>query len=127
MTATNGPILLGISGSIAAYKAAEIVREFRRAHVEVHVAMTENAARFITPLTLQTLSGNPVITDPWRLSDSSDIEHIDLGRRIGCFLVAPATANLIGKFARGIADDLKVKVVSGACTVGVSKLCGVGC
>lgn len=105
MTGNNGPVLVGVSGSIAAYKAAEIVRGFRRANVGVHVAMTANATRFITPLTLQTLSANPVITDPWRLADRSEIEHIDLGRRIGCFLVAPATANLIGKFARGIADD----------------------
>ncbi|MBI4161781.1 MAG: bifunctional phosphopantothenoylcysteine decarboxylase/phosphopantothenate--cysteine ligase CoaBC [Acidobacteria bacterium] len=105
MGSSSGTVLLGVSGSIAAYKAAEIVRGLRQASVEVHVAMTRNATRFITPLTLQTLSGNPVIVDPWSPGDRADIEHIDLGRRVGGFLVAPATANLLAKFARGIADD----------------------
>lgn len=98
-------VILGIGGSIAAYKAAEIVRGFRKVNVDVTVAMTRNAARFITPLTLQTLSGNRVLTDPWKIVERADIEHIELARRTGCFLVAPATADLIAKFAHGIADD----------------------
>lgn len=98
-------VILGIGGSIAAYKAAEIVRGFRKANVDVTVAMTHNATRFITPLTLQTLSGNQVITDSWKIGERTDIEHIELARRAGCLLVAPATADLIAKFAHGIADD----------------------
>jgi len=89
----GGPrIVLGVTGGIAAYKAAEVVRSLVKAGAEVHVIMTTAGQRFITPLTLQTLSGQPVITGQWDLSRGADVEHISLAREIDLFLVAPATA-----------------------------------
>jgi phosphopantothenoylcysteine decarboxylase/phosphopantothenate--cysteine ligase len=99
-------IALGVSGGIAAYKAAEIVRGLKRQGADVHVLMTRNARRFITPLTLQTLSGHPVATGAWDLTDASDIQHIALARRLDLFLVAPATANVLARMAHGLADDV---------------------
>jgi phosphopantothenoylcysteine decarboxylase / phosphopantothenate---cysteine ligase len=96
---------LGVSGGIAAYKAAEVVRGLAKAGVEVHVIMTEGGRQFITPLTLQTLSGQPVITDPWDLSRGADVQHITLARDLDLFLIAPATADILAKLAHGIADD----------------------
>jgi phosphopantothenoylcysteine decarboxylase/phosphopantothenate--cysteine ligase len=99
-------VALGVSGGIGAYKAAMIIRDLRTAGVEVTVLMTANAARFITPLTLQTLSGNRVLLDQFDgASREWDVEHVSLAKRAACLLVAPATANIIGKFAGGIADD----------------------
>ncbi|HEY5996560.1 MAG TPA: flavoprotein, partial [Candidatus Deferrimicrobiaceae bacterium] len=97
-------IVLGISGGIAAYKACEIVREIRKEGGNVRVVMTASAAQFITPLTLQTLSGNPVVTDLFNLISESEIGHISLAQRAGLVVVAPATANIIGKYRNGIAD-----------------------
>jgi phosphopantothenoylcysteine decarboxylase/phosphopantothenate--cysteine ligase len=99
-------VALGIGGGIAAYKACEIVRGLDRAGVEVQVLLTRNATQFITPLTLQTLSRRKVLIEPFDLGDEQTIRHIELTRRIGAFVVAPATANLLAKFSRGIADDL---------------------
>jgi phosphopantothenoylcysteine decarboxylase/phosphopantothenate--cysteine ligase len=99
-------IALGVSGGIAAYKAAEIVRGLKRQGADVHVLMTRNARRFITPLTLQTLSGHPVATGAWDLTDGSDIQHIALARGLDLFLVAPATANVLARMAHGLADDV---------------------
>lgn len=102
-----GPrVALGVTGGIAAYKAAEIVRGLARRGADVHVIMTAHAREFITPLTLQTLSGNRVLTDQWDLAQGADIQHIALARDLGVFLVAPATADIVAKFAHGIADDL---------------------
>jgi phosphopantothenoylcysteine decarboxylase / phosphopantothenate---cysteine ligase len=102
----GGPrIALGVSGGIAAYKAAEVVRGLVKAGAEVHVIMTPGGQRFITPLTLQTLSGQPVITDQWDLSRGADVQHITLARGLDLFLVAPATADILAKMAHGIADD----------------------
>jgi phosphopantothenoylcysteine decarboxylase / phosphopantothenate---cysteine ligase len=98
-------VALGVTGGIAAYKAAEIVRGLTTAGCEVHVMMTEHAQRFITPLTLQTLSGNRVLTDPWDLTQGADIQHITLTRGLGLFLIAPATANVLARLAHGLADD----------------------
>jgi len=98
-------IALGVSGGIAAYKAAEIVRGLRRGGVDVHVLMTRNARRFITPLTLETLSGQRVLSDPWRRAAGSDIEHITLARGLDLMVVAPATADILAKLAHGLADD----------------------
>ena len=98
-------VALGVTGGIAAYKAAEIVRGLTRAGCDVHVLMTEHAQRFITPLTLQTLSGNRVLTDPWDLSQGADIQHITLTRGLDLFLIAPATANVLARMAHGLADD----------------------
>ncbi len=98
-------IALGVTGGIAAYKAAEIVRGLMKAGAEVHVIMTPGGQRFITPLTLQTLSGQSVIIDPWDLSRGPDIQHISLARGLDLLLVAPATADILAKFAHGIAED----------------------
>jgi len=99
-------IVLGITGGIAAYKAATLTREFVKRGAVVKVIMTPNATRFITPLTLQTLSGNPVYTDMFSLSGDWDIHHISLAQAADIVVIAPATYNIIGKIASGIADDL---------------------
>jgi len=99
-------ILLGVSGGIAAYKAAELIRLLRKEGCTVHVAMTRNATEFITPLTLQALSGNPVWVDTFQQGLEQEIGHIRLVDEADLFLVAPATANIIGKAACGIADDM---------------------
>jgi phosphopantothenoylcysteine decarboxylase/phosphopantothenate--cysteine ligase len=98
-------IALGVSGGIAAYKAAEIVRGLKRGGAEVHVLMTPNAQRFITPLTLETLSGHRVLTDPWERGEGSDIQHITLARGLDLLVVAPATADVLAKMAHGLAED----------------------
>jgi len=98
-------IALGVTGGIAAYKAAEIVRGLVKAGAEVHVIMTPGGQQFITPLTLQTLSGQPVITGQWDLSRGADVQHVALARDLDVFLVAPATADVLARLAHGIADD----------------------
>jgi phosphopantothenoylcysteine decarboxylase/phosphopantothenate--cysteine ligase len=99
-------VVLGVSGGIAAYKAAEIIRSLVQRGCDVHVLMTAHAREFITPLTLQTLAGHPVLSSQWDLSTGPDIQHIALARDLDLFLVAPATANTLAKMANGIADDL---------------------
>ncbi|MBW2452562.1 MAG: bifunctional phosphopantothenoylcysteine decarboxylase/phosphopantothenate--cysteine ligase CoaBC [Deltaproteobacteria bacterium] len=99
-------VVLGVSGGIAAYKAAALLRLLVRAGADVHVVMTQNAQEFITPLTFQTLSGNPVHTNLFNLIQEREIGHIGLADRADLVLIAPATANLIGKVASGLADDL---------------------
>lgn len=99
-------VVLGVSGGIAVYKAVELVRLLVKAGAEVHVVMTKNACEFVTPLTFQTLSNNPVHTDLFDLYQEQEIGHISLADRADLFLVAPATANLVGKLANGLADDL---------------------
>jgi phosphopantothenoylcysteine decarboxylase/phosphopantothenate--cysteine ligase len=97
-------IVLGVSGGIAAYKSAEVVRRLQDAGFDVVVAMTAHARRFITPLTLRSLSRHPVVTSLWK-AEGGDIEHVALARECALLVIAPATANLIGKLAHGIADD----------------------
>jgi phosphopantothenoylcysteine decarboxylase / phosphopantothenate---cysteine ligase len=99
-------IVLGVSGGIAVYKAVELLRLFTKAGANVHVIMTQNAQQFVTPLTFQTLSGNPVNTDLFNLYQEQEIGHISLADRADLFVLAPATANLVGKIAQGLADDL---------------------
>jgi phosphopantothenoylcysteine decarboxylase/phosphopantothenate--cysteine ligase len=99
-------IVVGISGGIAAYKSAELVRAFIKKGAFVKVIMTKNATEFITPLTMQTLSGNPVFIDMYSLIKDFEMAHISLAEYADIFVVAPATANVIGKIASGIADDL---------------------
>jgi phosphopantothenoylcysteine decarboxylase/phosphopantothenate--cysteine ligase len=99
-------ILLGVTGGIAAYKAVELLRLFVKAGAEVFVVMTASAREFVTPLTFQTLSGNPVHTELFNLYQEREIGHISLADRTDLVVVAPATANLIGKVANGLADDL---------------------
>src|SRR5882672_7432477 len=98
-------VVVGITGCIAAYKACEVVRELQKRDVDVWAVMTANATRFVTPLTLETLTHHPVFTDQFLLGEQSDIQHISLASSADLLLVAPATANTIGKFAQGIADD----------------------
>ncbi len=99
-------ILLGVTGGISVYKSAELVREFIRRGAEVSVVMTENATRFITPLTMESLSRNPVGLDMFSLTDERTMGHIDRAKWADLFIVAPATANYLAKAACGIADDL---------------------
>lgn len=99
-------IILGITGGIAAYKAAELTRELVRSGAVVKVIMTANAAEFITPLTMQTLSRNPVYTKMFEPLEQTGVEHISLAQEAELVVVAPATANLLGKVRAGIADDL---------------------
>lgn len=98
-------ILLGISGGIAAYKSLSLIRLFQKNNAEVKVVATPNALQFVTPLSLQTLSQNKVYTDPFQILENVDVEHIALTEWADALVVAPATANIIGKFANGIADD----------------------
>lgn len=99
-------IVLGVSGGIAVYKAVELLRLLTKAGADVHVIMTRNACEFVAPLTFQTLSSNPVHTDLFNLSQEQEIDHISLADRADLFILAPATANLVGKIAQGLADDL---------------------
>jgi phosphopantothenoylcysteine decarboxylase/phosphopantothenate--cysteine ligase len=104
-------ILLGVTGGIAAYKAAELVRELVRRGAVVRVVMTDHACEFVRPLTFETLSGQPVSTDLFRIEGSRQIEHIALADFAELVVIAPATANMIGKMAAGIADDLLTTVL----------------
>jgi len=104
-------IVLGVTGGIAAYKAAEVVRLLVKDGATVRVIMTKNAQEFITPLTLQTLSGNPVSTETFSLTQESEIGHIRLADSADLIVIAPATANVIAKLAHGLADDLLTTVV----------------
>jgi phosphopantothenoylcysteine decarboxylase / phosphopantothenate---cysteine ligase len=99
-------IVLGVTGGIAVYKAVELLRLLTKAGAEVHVVMTRGATEFVAPLTFQTLSGNPVHLELFNLISEQQIGHISLAERADLFLIAPATANFIGKMAGGIADDL---------------------
>jgi len=103
--------VLGVTGGIACYKAVELVRLLVKDGFVVRVIMTHGAREFVTPLTFQTLSGNPVATDTFDLTQESEIGHINLADSADIFVIAPATANVIGKIAAGIADDLLTTVL----------------
>jgi phosphopantothenoylcysteine decarboxylase/phosphopantothenate--cysteine ligase len=112
--ATNGQqrmVVLGVTGGIACYKAVELVRLLVKNGFKVRVIMTRGAMEFVTPLTFQTLSGNPVATETFSLTQESEIGHINLADSADLFVIAPATANVIGKLASGIADDLLTTVL----------------
>jgi len=102
----NKTVILGVTGGIAAYKAVDIVSGLKKAGVDVYVIMTRNAAEFVTPITFQAISGHPVATDMFEPYATDEIEHIALAKKADVFLIAPATANMIGKMANGIADDM---------------------
>jgi phosphopantothenoylcysteine decarboxylase/phosphopantothenate--cysteine ligase len=106
MALTGKRVLLGITGGIAAYKAAELVRLLVRAGADVRVALTEAGARFVTPVTLQALSGQPVWTDLWDARVPDSMGHIELSRDRDLIVVAPASADFMAKVAHGLADDL---------------------
>ena len=97
-------VVLGVTGGIAAYKACEIVSRLKKLHANVRVVLTEHACRFVQPLTFETLSGNQVAVSAFE--HSFEIEHISLAKAADLLLIAPATANIIGKMAHGVADDL---------------------
>ena len=99
-------ILLGVTGGIAAYKALEIVSMLVKKDINVDVIMTENATKFVTPLSFQSLSQNMVTCDMFSEPKAFEIQHISLATKADLLLVAPATANIIGKVANGVADDM---------------------
>ena len=107
-------ILLGVTGSIAAYKAADITSRLTKLGHNVDVVLTESGSRIITPITLQTLSKNKVYTDMFEEITPSEVNHISLAKKADVVLIAPATANIIGKIANGIADDFLSTVVMAA-------------
>lgn len=104
-------IVLGVTGGIAAYKAAELVRLLGKQGAEVQVAMSEAATHFVTPVTFQALSGNPVYTDQWDARMPNNMAHIDLSRSADCILVAPASADFMARVANGLANDLLTTLV----------------
>ncbi len=107
-------VVLGVTGSIAAYKACDIVSRLKRRGVDVHVILTEAGAKFITPIALETMSKNPVVTDMFSRETPWEVEHIALAKRADVFLVAPASANFLGKAAAGIADDMLTTTILAA-------------
>ena len=104
-------VVLGITGGIAAYKSAELVRLLIKAGIDVQVVMTEAGTRFITPTTMQALSGKPVFTDAWDARIANNMAHIELSRGANAILIAPASADFIAKIANGLADDLPSTLV----------------
>ncbi len=106
----NKIIVLGVTGSIAAYKSADIVSQLNKEEAETYVVMTREAEAFITPMTLQTLSRNPVSTDLWEEGNGWQPGHIELADKADLLLVAPATANIIACFAYGLAPDLLTSI-----------------
>ncbi len=102
----NKTVVLGITGGIAAYKAADIASKLTQAGAKVETVMTDAATRFITPLTLRNITGRPVVTDMWEMASEYQEEHIALAETADVVLIAPATANTIAKLAAGIADNM---------------------
>ena len=99
-------VVLGVSGGIAAYKACDVVSRLRKENIQVNVIMTKHATEFVSALTFQSISQNPVAVEMFEPVTNWDIEHISLAKKADNFLIAPATANIIGKIANGIADDM---------------------
>jgi len=111
-------ILLGVTGSVAAYKAAELIRLLRKNDFFVQVVLTKSAKQFVTPLTLQALSGNPVLENMWEPSEGNGMEHINLSRTADLILIAPTSGNFIAKLANGLADDLLTNLcLARSCTL----------
>ncbi|MCH1967356.1 MAG: bifunctional phosphopantothenoylcysteine decarboxylase/phosphopantothenate--cysteine ligase CoaBC [Paraclostridium sordellii] len=104
-------VVLGVSGGIAVYKACDLVSKLKKAGINVHVIMTQSATEFVAPLTFQTLSQNYVVEDMFESPKTWDVEHISLAKKADLFVLAPATANVIGKVANGIADDMLTTTV----------------
>jgi len=103
---TNKTIVLGVTGGIAAYKAADMASKLVQAGAEVRVIMTKSATEFISPLTFRSLTGQPVVTEMFELASEFSIEHVALAEAADVVVIAPATANIIAKLATGIADDM---------------------
>lgn len=103
---TNKTVVLGVTGSIAAYKMANVASMLVKKHADVHVIMTKNAVNFINPITFETLTGNKCLVDTFDRNFEFHVEHVALAKKADIFMVAPASANVIGKIANGIADDM---------------------
>ena len=99
-------VVLGVTGGIAAYKACELTSRLRKAGAQVYVILTKNACQFVSPLTFETLSNHPAVSDTFARPDTWEVEHIALAKRADVFVIAPATANIMAKMAHGIADDM---------------------
>ena len=108
-------VLLGVTGSIAAYKIANLASMLVKMHCDVHVIMTKNATNFIHPITFETLTNNRCIVDTFDRNFQYNVEHVSLAKQADVVLVAPASANVIGKIANGIADDMLTTTIM-ACT-----------
>ena len=99
-------VVLGVTGSIAAYKIVDLASSLKKLHADVHVIMTKNALNFITPITFETITGNKCLVDTFDRNFEFNVEHVSLAKKADIFLVAPASANVIGKIANGICDDM---------------------
>ncbi len=108
-------VILGVTGSIAAYKAANLASLLMKQHAEVHVIMTKNATEFISPITFETLTGRKCLTDTFDRNFQFEVEHVELAKKADLVIVAPATANIMAKLAHGIADDMLTTTIL-ACT-----------
>ena len=104
-------VLLGVSGSIAAYKTASLASALKKLHADVHVLMTQNAVNFINPITFETLTGNKCLVDTFDRNFEYSVEHVSLAKKADVVMIAPASANVIGKIAHGIADDMLTTTV----------------
>ena len=104
-------VLLGVTGSIAAYKIAYLASALKKQQADVHVLMTENATRFINPITFETLTGNRCLVDTFDRNFQFNVEHVSIAKKADLVMIAPATANVIGKLAHGIADDMLTTTV----------------
>lgn len=107
----NKCVILGVTGSIAAYKTASLASALKKLHCDVHVIMTANAVNFINPITFETLTGNKCLTDTFDRNFSFEVEHISLAKKADLVIIAPSSANVIGKLAHGIADDMLTTTV----------------
>ena len=107
-------VVLGVTGSIAAYKIANLASALVKLHADVHVIMTKNATNFINPITFETLTSNKCLVDTFDRDFEFNVEHVALAKRADIFMVAPATANVIGKIAHGIADDMLTTTIMAA-------------
>ena len=104
-------VLLGITGSIAAYKIAYLASALHKLHADVHVLMTENATNFINPITFETLTGNKCLVDTFDRNFQFQVEHVSIAKKADVVMIAPASANVIGKLANGLADDMLTTTV----------------
>ena len=111
MTLEGKTVLLGVTGSIAAYKIAYLASALKKRHADVHVLMTQNATQFINPITFESLTGHKCLVDTFDRNFQYSVEHVALAKRADVVLVAPASANVIGKIANGIADDMLTTTV----------------
>ena len=111
---TGKTVVLGVTGSIAAYKIANVASMLVKKHADVHVIMTQNATNFINPITFETLTGNKCLVDTFDRNFQFNVEHVSLAKKADIFMVAPASANVIGKIANGIADDMLTTTIMAA-------------